>query len=58
MTIYEHAMIGINGTLALGLNRRHGWQIVAFAGLAAVLPDLDGLAIVLGPSLYADGHRL
>jgi membrane-bound metal-dependent hydrolase YbcI (DUF457 family) len=58
MTIYEHAMIGINGTLALGLNRRHGWQIVAFAGIAAVLPDLDGLTILLGPSLYADGHRL
>jgi len=58
MTIYEHAMIGINGALALGLDRRHGWQIVALAGLAAVLPDLDGLTIVLGPSLYADGHRL
>jgi membrane-bound metal-dependent hydrolase YbcI (DUF457 family) len=58
MTIYEHAMIGLNGTLALGLNRRHGWQIVALAGLAAILPDLDGLSIVLGPRLYADGHRL
>lgn len=58
MTFYEHAMIGINGTLALGLNRRYGWQIVAFAGLAALLPDLDGLTIILGPSLYAEGHRL
>ncbi|MEN6458225.1 MAG: hypothetical protein ABFC63_04790 [Thermoguttaceae bacterium] len=57
MTVYEHAMIGINGTLAIGLYRRHGWQIVALAGVAAEIPDLDGLAIVLGPSLYADGHR-
>lgn len=58
MTIYEHAMIGINSTLALGLHRRHGWQVVALAGLAAELPDLDGLTILLGPSVYADGHRL
>ncbi|MEN6367820.1 MAG: metal-dependent hydrolase [Thermoguttaceae bacterium] len=58
MTFYEHAMICINGTLALGLNRRHGWQIVALAGLAANIPDLDGLTILLGPSLYAEGHRL
>ncbi len=58
MTIYEHAMVGVNGALALGLNRRHGWQIVALAGVAAVLPDLDGLTILLGPSLYAVGHRL
>ena len=58
MTVYEHAMIGINGTLAMGLHRQHGWQIVALAGMAAVLPDLDGLTILLGPSLYADGHRL
>jgi membrane-bound metal-dependent hydrolase YbcI (DUF457 family) len=58
MTIYEHAMIGINGTLAIGFHRRHGWQIAALAGLAAVLPDLDGLAIILGPSFYAEGHRL
>jgi membrane-bound metal-dependent hydrolase YbcI (DUF457 family) len=58
MTIYEHAMVGINGALALGLARRHGWQIVALAGLATVLPDLDGLAIILGPQCYAEGHRL
>jgi membrane-bound metal-dependent hydrolase YbcI (DUF457 family) len=58
MTIYEHAMVGINGALALGLARRHGWQIVAWAGFAAVLPDLDGLTILLGPQCYADGHRL
>jgi membrane-bound metal-dependent hydrolase YbcI (DUF457 family) len=58
MTIYEHAMVGINGALALGLARRHGWQIVALAGFAAVLPDFDGLTILLGPQCYAEGHRL
>ena len=58
MTVYEHAMIGINGTLAMGLHRRHGWQIVALAGFAAVLPDFDGLTILLGPYWYAEGHRL
>jgi membrane-bound metal-dependent hydrolase YbcI (DUF457 family) len=58
MTIYEHAMVGINGALALGLARRHGWQIAAWAGLAAVLPDLDGLTILLGLQCYAEGHRL
>jgi hypothetical protein len=58
MTVYEHAMIGINGSLAMGLHRRHGWQIVALAGFAATLPDLDGVTILLGPNLYAEGHRL
>ncbi len=58
MTIYEHAMVGINGGLALGLGRRYGWQIVAWAGVAAVLPDLDGLTILFGPQCYAEGHRL
>lgn len=58
MTIFEHAMIGINGTLALGLERRCGWPIAALAGLAAVLPDLDGLTILFGLQCYADGHRL
>jgi membrane-bound metal-dependent hydrolase YbcI (DUF457 family) len=57
MTIYEHAMVGINGALALGLARRHGWQIVALAGFAALVPDFDGLTILLGPQCYAEGHR-
>lgn len=58
MTVYEHAMIGIDGVLALGLQRRHGWQIAAFAAFAAVLPDFDGLTILAGPYMYAEGHRL
>jgi membrane-bound metal-dependent hydrolase YbcI (DUF457 family) len=58
MTFFEHAMIGIDGALALGLQRRHGWQIVALAGIAAVAPDLDGLTILFGCECYAEGHRV
>jgi membrane-bound metal-dependent hydrolase YbcI (DUF457 family) len=58
MTIFEHAMVAIDGALAVGLDRRHGWQIVALAGLAAMLPDFDGLTIVAGVKLYAEAHRL
>jgi len=46
MTTYEHAMLGITGALAAGLHRRYGWQIVAMAGVTAVLPDWDGLSLL------------
>jgi len=58
MTIFEHAMVGIDGALAAGLLRRHGWPIIAMAGFMAMLPDWDGLTILLGPSCYAEGHRV
>jgi membrane-bound metal-dependent hydrolase YbcI (DUF457 family) len=58
MTIYEHATVGIDGALAAGLQRRHGWQIIALAGVAATLPDCDGLSILLGFHYYAEAHRL
>jgi membrane-bound metal-dependent hydrolase YbcI (DUF457 family) len=58
MTVYEHAMVGICGALATGLDRRYGWQLVAWAGFASVLPDFDGLTILGGPQLYTEAHRL
>jgi membrane-bound metal-dependent hydrolase YbcI (DUF457 family) len=58
MTIYEHTMLGINGALATGLHRRYGWQIVALAGLASLLPDADGLTLFLGLRCYLEGHRI
>jgi membrane-bound metal-dependent hydrolase YbcI (DUF457 family) len=58
VTLFEHALIGIDGALAMGLQRRHGWQIVALAGIAAVLPDIDGLSILFGAQCYAGGHRV
>jgi hypothetical protein len=48
MTFFEHGMVGINGALAAGLDRRYGWPIVAMAGVSAMLPDWDGLTILLG----------
>jgi membrane-bound metal-dependent hydrolase YbcI (DUF457 family) len=57
MTFYEHAMLGANGALALGLHRRHGWRIVALSGLAAVLPDWDGLSLLFGAHAYDRVHR-
>jgi membrane-bound metal-dependent hydrolase YbcI (DUF457 family) len=57
MTTYEHAMLGVTGALAAGLDRRWGWPIVALAGFVAVLPDWDGLAILCGPAVFDRVHR-
>ena len=57
MTTFEHAMLGVSGGLAVGLHRRFGWPIVAFAGVAAILPDWDGLSLALGPMAFALLHR-
>jgi membrane-bound metal-dependent hydrolase YbcI (DUF457 family) len=56
MTTFEHAMLGTTGALAAGLHRR-SWQIVAMAGVAAVLPDWDGLSILLGATAFDHIHR-
>lgn len=58
MTTYEHAMLGINGALAAGLHVRHGWKIVALAGIAAVAPDWDGLPMLIDMAAYEQGHRV
>lgn len=51
-------MLGINGALAVGVDRRYSWRIAAVAGAAAVCPDWDGLTILFSQSLFADGHRV
>jgi hypothetical protein len=56
MTTFEHAMLGSTGAMAVGLHRR-GWQIVALAGVAAVLPDWDGLSLVFGAAVFDQVHR-
>jgi membrane-bound metal-dependent hydrolase YbcI (DUF457 family) len=56
MTFYEHAMVGVDGALALGLNRRWGWPIVALAACESMLPDWDGLTFCFGPRCF-EGHR-
>jgi membrane-bound metal-dependent hydrolase YbcI (DUF457 family) len=58
LTVYEHIMLGGSLALASGLQRRYGWGIVALAGVAAALPDLDGLSIAFGPEAYANAHRV
>jgi membrane-bound metal-dependent hydrolase YbcI (DUF457 family) len=51
-------MLGGSLALASGLHRHYGWGIVALAGVAAALPDLDGLSIAFGSRAYADAHRV
>jgi hypothetical protein len=58
VTTYEHAMLGITGVLAAGLNRRYGWPLAAIAAVAAVSPDWDGLTIVAGAAAFAASHRV
>jgi membrane-bound metal-dependent hydrolase YbcI (DUF457 family) len=57
MTTYEHAMLAACGVLATGLHRRFGWPIVGVAAVTAVLPDWDGVTLLLGPRLFASLHR-
>lgn len=56
MTTFEHAMLGATGAMAVGLHRR-SWEIVALAGVAAVLPDWDGLSILFGAAPFDQFHR-
>lgn len=58
MTTYEHAMLGLNGALAVGLHHRYGWKIIALAAVAAVLPDWDGLPMLVDMASYEQGHRV
>lgn len=51
-------MIGIDGALALGLHRRHGWKICAVAGFAAASPDWDGATLMHSAALYDTAHRV
>ena len=57
MTTLEHAMLGINGVLATGLQRRFGWQLVAMAGGVSVAPDWDGLTILGGETTAVGTSR-
>jgi len=57
MTTFEHAMLGVNGALASGLQHRFGWRVAALAGLAAITPDWDGLTILGGMRLFDQAHR-
>ncbi|MGD9128399.1 MAG: hypothetical protein PVH19_13570 [Planctomycetia bacterium] len=58
MTTIEHAMLGIDGVLAVGLNRRWGWSLCAMAGVVAIVPDWDGLTLLGSASLFDAAHRV
>ena len=58
MTTYEHALLGATGALAVGVHRRWGWPIVGMAAVAALLPDWDGLSILLGADVLDRVHRV
>ncbi len=58
MTTFEHALLGVNGALALGLHQRYGWRVVALAGAAAILPDWDGFPMLFDMSRFESGHRV
>ena len=58
MTTYEHAMLGMNGTIACGLHEKYGWKIIAMAAIAATLPDLDGLTWFISNEAFSVGHRV
>lgn len=51
-------MLGVDAALAAGLQRRYGWQIVAWSGCAAALPDWDGLTLAFGIRCFDAGHRV
>jgi len=57
MLYYDHAMLGITVALAAGVHRRHGWPLIVTAGVAAMLPDWDGLSKLAGPEAYREVHR-
>jgi len=57
MTSIEHALLGAYLVLASGANRRCGWQLVAAAGAAAVVPDWDALPLLFSVALFDAAHR-
>lgn len=58
MTTPEHTLVGVNGAIALGLDRRLGWAAVVFAAVASNAPDLDGLPMLLDMQRFESAHRV
>jgi len=56
MTAAEHCMLG--GVLAhLGFHQKYGRPITVFMVIAAVLPDIDSVALLLGNNAFSELHR-
>ena len=58
MTSPEHTMVGILGAMALGLHKRFGWPVVAFAAVVSNVPDWDGLPMLFDMQRFESGHRV
>ncbi len=58
MTTFEHALVGVNGLLATGLQKHYGWKLVAIAAVAAVAPDWDGIPMLIDMGRFESGHRV
>jgi len=58
MTTPEHALVGMHVAVAFGLQLKLGWPGVAIFSLASILPDWDGLLILIDISLFDRGHRV
>lgn len=58
MTTLEHALLGVNAALALGLHKRFGWRVVPLAAIAAVAPDWDGIPMLFDMARFESGHRV
>ncbi len=58
MTTPEHTLVGIHLAFATGCHHRWGWVAIAVAGIAANLPDLDGLPMLMDMQRFEAGHRV
>ncbi|MBL8892029.1 MAG: metal-dependent hydrolase [Planctomycetaceae bacterium] len=58
MTTPEHTLVSIHLAIAAGLHRHLGWRVIALAGVAANIPDLDGVPMLFNMHRFESGHRV
>lgn len=58
MTTPEHTLVGIHLALAFGFHRHLGWRGVALAGVAANVPDWDGIPMLFDMPRFENAHRV
>ena len=44
--------------MTVGLNHRFGWTVIVFAGIVSMIPDFDGLPMLIDMSSFESGHRV
>ena len=58
MTTPEHALVGIHFAIAVGAYERFGWTLITIAGIASILPDWDGIPMLIDMQRFESGHRV